>query len=100
MLLLAKLVITFGSGLIFYFWIESNDDFAVGGKEELSSPAVPLALTVLIAFFVASTFMNVYGLVVDSILLLFCIDKKENGSAEEGYFMSPELAKLLGQKKP
>lgn len=99
MLMLAKLAITAGCSIVFYITINSNEDYAEGGAKELSNPAVPLALCGMIAFFVASTFMNMYGMVVDTILLLFCVDKKENKGKDEGYFMSDELAALLGEKK-
>merc|ERR1711865_540093 len=99
MLLLAKLAITCGCSLVFYFIIDSNKDYQEGGAKELSNPAVPLGLVGMIAFFVASTFMNMYGMVVDTILLLFCVDKRENRDKDEGYFMSDELAALLGEKK-
>merc|ERR1712070_527001 len=99
MLLLSKLAISMGSALLFYMLVFSNSDYEAGGSKELSNPVIPLVLTFLMAYFVASTFMNVYGMIVDSILLLFCVDKSENKGKEEGYFMSDELARLLGEKR-
>jgi len=98
MLLLAKMCISVASGLAFYFIVDSDEAYAAGGTSELSNPAVPLVLTFMIAFFVASTFMNVYGMIVDTILLLFCVDKKENKDKEGGTFMSNELKRLMGEK--
>jgi len=99
MLLLAKFVISGVCGVLFYVFIDSNKDYAPGGAKELSAPVVPLVLTFCLAYFVAATFMGVYGMVVDTILLLFCVDKKENKEADDGYFMSNELARLLGESK-
>jgi choline transporter-like protein 2/4/5 len=98
MLLLAKVAITAGCSLLFYFVVDADPAYSRGGARELSNPAVPLALCGLVAFFVGSTFMNLYGMVVDTILLLFCVDKRENKGKDGGYFMSDELARLLGEK--
>ena len=39
-------------------------------------PQIPTLATSLVAYFVASMFMGVYGLTIDTLLLCFCEDKK------------------------
>jgi hypothetical protein len=46
-----------------------------GGKDELESSVVPLLLTIVLAYYVALVFLNVYHLAVETILLCFCEDR-------------------------
>ena len=53
-----------------------------GGKDELSSVIVPIILVLVLAYVVAATFLGVYKLAIDTILVCFCEDLKvNNGSA-------------------
>jgi choline transporter-like protein 2/4/5 len=99
MLLLAELVIVLASSLVFYLIIDRDESYAMGGPNELSTPMIPVLVVALVAWFVSDKFMGLFGCVVDSTLLMFCVDKKENKGTAEGYFMSDELARLLGEKR-
>lgn len=95
LLLLARITITAGSAVLMFLFIDSNDDFSSGGKDELNFPITPVIAVAVMAWFVASMFMGVYDLAVDTILLCFCEDKKVN-EASGKYFMSDELRKYIG----
>jgi choline transporter-like protein 2/4/5 len=99
LLLLAEISIALICAAAMYLVIDSNEKYAVGGAEELSSPMVPVMLVAVIAWFIADKFMGLFGNVVDSTLLMFCVDKATNSGTVEGVFMSDELARLLGEKK-
>lgn len=67
--------------------------------ETVSSPIMPVAVTAALSFFVASIFLEVYGIAIDTILISFCIDKKNNdGSEKKKYFMSNKMRILAGIK--
>ena len=95
LLLLARIAITACCAMITFKTLTSDPIYAKGGDMELSSPMVPVLVTTLLAFFVATTFMNVYGMAIDTILLCFCEDKKVNGPAGP-YYMSDELKHYIG----
>jgi len=99
LLLLAKLSITAGCALITFSTIESDERYAAGGDLEVSSPVVPVFMTTVLAFFVATTFINIFELAIDTILICFCEDKKVNESSGN-YYMSEELQTLVLGKKP
>jgi choline transporter-like protein 2/4/5 len=96
LILLSKLTITAACGILMFLWIDSNPEYARGGESELSSQMVPIMMVLLIAYFVARTFLEVYGMCVDTLLLCFCEDKKKN--KEGSYFMSEELQRAIGAK--
>lgn len=57
----------------------------------------PVIVTLIIAYAVSGSFMSVYDLSIDTILLCFCEDLRVNdGSAEKPYFMSDELQSVVG----
>ena len=45
-----------------------------GGSKELSSQLIPLALLVILSYAVATAFLSVYSLAIDTILVCFCED--------------------------
>lgn len=94
LLLLAKVTISVGCGILIFVAIDKNPDFAPGGVKELTSPVVPILLTLLFAWFVANTFMDVYAMTIDTILLCFCEDKKINATSGK-FYMSEELQKYV-----
>jgi choline transporter-like protein 2/4/5 len=93
MLLLAKLSITAACGFITFTHVSSEPRYQKGGTMEVSSPVVPCIVTIIMAYFVASTFLGVYELAIDTIMLCYCEDKKVNSSSKK-YYMSKELAEL------
>ena len=61
----------------------------VMNNRKLSSPIMPVICTASLSFFVASVFLNVYEIAIDTILISFCVDKKMNdGSEKKKYYMS------------
>ena len=94
LLLLAKVSICAAAGF-FMITLTSGKDYQKGGSKELSAPLLPTLVTVMLSFFVANQFMDVYDLAIDTILLCFCEDKKVNGAGE--VYMSDELARYIGK---
>ncbi|KAI8622610.1 plasma-membrane choline transporter-domain-containing protein [Chytriomyces sp. MP71] len=57
---------------------------------------VPLAIVGIIAFMVASTFMSIYALGIDTIFMCFLIDSEKNdGSPDRPYYMSDSLKNIM-----
>ena len=95
LLLLARISITAACAMITFQTLTSDPIYAKGGEKELSQPMIPVLVTTMLAFFVATTFMNVYGMAIDTILLCFCEDKKVN-DPDGPYYMSDELKRYIG----
>jgi len=68
LMLIGKVVIVASSTTVCYLMV--MDDV------NISSPMMPVLVTALLAFFVASVFLDVYAIAIDTILISFCIDKK------------------------
>lgn len=96
MLLLGKIAIAIGCTVILYIMIEANSAYKQGGLEELSSPMMPVFICFVISWFIATSFMNVYGMTVDTLLLCYCEDRAVN--KEGTYFMSDRLLKAINVK--
>ena len=62
----------------------------VGTMEDISSPILPIGVTALLSYGIASFFLGVYECAIDTILLCFCEDCKVN-KATGTYYMSDEL---------
>lgn len=90
--LLAKLTIAFGCGFFMYAILEYS-----GSYDDLYSPVLPTFLAFLLAFFIANAFMNVYDMAIDTILVCFCMDEKENKESGNMY-CSDTLKKAIGVK--
>lgn len=90
-----KIAIALASTIIMFAYLEAHsDEYGIGGPHEISSPMAPILLTLLLAWFVASTFLEVYEMAIDTILLCFCEDKEMNKESGE-YFMSDTLRKFV-----
>lgn len=67
--------------------------------QELNYNAVPITITGVGTFFIASVFFGVYSVAVDTLFLCFLEDCERNdGSAEKPYYMSPSLMSIFGKK--
>ncbi len=68
-----------------YVLLDNLPEFQVGGTSELSSTWLPILVVLFFAYAIASGFMMVFDLSVDSVLVCFCTDidenKKRNGDA-------------------
>ncbi|XP_038068039.1 choline transporter-like protein 1 isoform X1 [Patiria miniata] len=64
----------------------------MGTMPQLNFYAVPIFVACIFAYLVASAFMSIYEMAVDTLLLCFCEDVRINdGSPEKPYFMDPDL---------
>lgn len=80
LMLLGKFFVTMTCAFISYWIMDNADQFKETGDEALTSTWLPVLITMIFAFFVASAFFYVVDISVDTILLCFCIDKKENNN--------------------
>ncbi|RHY61663.1 hypothetical protein DYB30_001469 [Aphanomyces astaci] len=99
----ARVAISVGCALLLFLYLDRDTDFDVGGPRELSSIFPPVVLGFVLAWFVAGTFLSVYEMCVDTILLCFCEDRRINKESGQ-FYMSKELAafvdKVAKAKKP
>merc|ERR1719240_2544824 len=93
-MLIGKVVITCFSCFVTYLWLENGYADGTGP----SSPVLPVAFTAVLAYFVACTFMQVYEISIDTILICFCEDKKNNDGEQNLYFMTTRCAGWLGSQ--
>jgi hypothetical protein len=59
--------------------LENVAEFKQGGANQLSSTWMPVLVTIFFAYFVASGFMDVFSLTIDSILVCYVTDCDEHG---------------------
>ncbi|KAL4175994.1 hypothetical protein KRP22_000951 [Phytophthora ramorum] len=103
LLFLIKLTITLAVGLVVFALLSSSsslslsaDQLSLLGGETVTSPLAPMVVACVLAWLVASAFVNVYDAAIDTILLCFCEDTEQHGdSASE--FMSKELQHIMGR---
>lgn len=94
---LGKIFIVCVAGFAGFQWMDKATEFQTGGENALVSMSFPLLVIMLIAWAIASVFLDVFGLSVDTILLCFLKDKKINdGSAAKPYYMSEKLLDAIG----
>lgn len=119
--LAGRVFVTTFCGVASFVWVDSASNFAEGGSDELSSEwlpvlvrdhpvsasaapsltacCVPPQFTMIVAFFISSTFFNVYDLTIDTILLCFCQDEKLSGEIHAGKNLAPILDSAERQAK-
>jgi len=95
MLFLGKLVVSLGSGVIAFGMLDA-DTFSYG-DEKVSSPLFIVIVVCLFAFLIASVFMSIVELGIDTILLCYCKDTDDNGGTPLN--APPALVKALGMAK-
>ncbi|KAL4160308.1 hypothetical protein PRNP1_000878 [Phytophthora ramorum] len=101
LLFLIKLTVTLAVGLVVFALLSSSlslsaDQLSLLGGETVTSPLAPMVVACVLAWLVASAFVNVYDAAIDTILLCFCEDTEQHGdSASE--FMSKELQHIMGR---
>ena len=74
LLFLGKAVIAVGTGVVCYLWLENDLRYKVGGDKALHSTAPVMLVCLVLGYMVASAFMYVYHVAVDTILLCVCKD--------------------------
>jgi len=95
MLVLGKVSIALGSGTI-AFLILDNENF-VYGDEKVSSPLFIVIVVGLFAFCIASVFMSIVELGIDTVLLCYCKDSEDHGGVPAN--APPALIKALNLAK-
>ena len=95
MLFLGKLTVSLGSGVIAFLMLDA-DTFNYG-DEKVSSPLFIVIVVVLFAFLIASVFMSLVELGIDTIVLCYCKDCDDNGGTPLN--APPALVKALGASK-
>ncbi|XP_036269939.1 choline transporter-like protein 4 isoform X3 [Pipistrellus kuhlii] len=101
LLLFGKLLVVGGVGVLSFFFFTGR---LVGlGKDFESAPLnyywLPILISVVGAYVIASGFFSVFGMCVDTLFLCFLEDLERNdGSAARPYFMSKALLQILGKK--
>jgi len=98
-MILADIIVTVSAGWFFFLYIDGTEKYKIHGTSPVSQPMIPVMCTLCLAAFISHTFMSTFRLAVDTVLICFCIDKKENKENPNGYFMSAALCKSLGVKK-
>jgi hypothetical protein len=92
---LVKISMTLICGLAFFVYMDQSESkYGTNGTEPLNFPLFPPLLTVIFAYTVSSSFVNVFELTIDSILLCYC-KEMDMGRSPGAYFMSDELKLLL-----
>ncbi|KAJ3265797.1 hypothetical protein HDU77_003817 [Chytriomyces hyalinus] len=90
-IILSKVCITASTVMILYAFISWQSKLIV-----IQIIYIPLVICGLIAFFVASAFMSVYALGIDSIFMCFLIDvEKNDGSPAKPFYMSESLKNIM-----
>ncbi|TYZ65010.1 hypothetical protein PybrP1_004108 [[Pythium] brassicae (nom. inval.)] len=90
-----KVAIAIACTIAMFAYLEAKPkEFGVGGPREIASPLAPILLTLLLAWFVASSFLGVYEMAIDTILLCFCQDRQVNKASGQ-FFMSDRLRKFV-----
>ncbi|XP_054578457.1 choline transporter-like protein 4 isoform X2 [Eptesicus fuscus] len=101
LLLFGKLLVVGGVGVLSFFFFTGR---LVGlGKDFESGPLnyywLPIMISVVGAYVIASGFFSVFGMCVDTLFLCFLEDLERNdGSPARPYFMSKALLQILGKK--
>ncbi|GBG31583.1 Choline transporter-like protein 2 [Hondaea fermentalgiana] len=91
MLLVAKLVITAGSGVVCWLYVTN----LLTDEDQPSSAIVPVLVAAVLGWYVASSVLSVYALAVDTIMVCFCEDERRNdGSPNKPYYMSASLRRI------
>jgi len=120
LILLGKIIIMVGCGVLTYLYIEASGTFTYSEKEAvtcinpadgsdiadcstvtlLKSPVVPVVFTMLLAYVVASLFFYTYQMGVDTLLMCFIeektiLDKAEEAGMQTEFSGPPALIKYM-----
>ena len=94
LMIIGKFLIVAGCVVLGFLLFRYDQSYTTGDKA-LSSTLLPLILTGLLAWFVASAFLMVYDMGVDTLLVSYLFDLKENQPGK--YMFSESLAKAVGR---
>ncbi|KAG6971620.1 hypothetical protein JG688_00004380, partial [Phytophthora aleatoria] len=106
LLFLVKMTITLAVGLVVFGLLSKSsslslaaDQLSLLGGATVTSPLAPVVVACVLAWLVASAFVNVYDTAIDTILLCFCEDTELHGDTASE-FMSKELQRIMGGSVP
>ncbi|KAK3232679.1 hypothetical protein CYMTET_56980 [Cymbomonas tetramitiformis] len=89
LLLLGRLAVAAGCGILAWVALDYDQDYA-----DVSSPLVPVIFVAIAAFIVATVFMSVVEVVIDTMTLAYCDDVNDNGGTP---VLAPEeLKRAIG----
>eukprot|EP00052_Salpingoeca_macrocollata_P012396 m.96105 g.96105 ORF g.96105 m.96105 type:complete len:263 (+) comp18466_c0_seq5:307-1095(+) len=86
-LFVAKLCVVLGAGLLGLYLLRR--------QEELHYSNIVLLTICVFSYFIASTFISVYKMVIDTLVICFCEDKARHNGKDKPYFMSSRLKRCL-----
>ncbi|CAN0390732.1 unnamed protein product [Rangifer tarandus platyrhynchus] len=101
LLFFGKLLVVGGVGVLSFFFFTGR---IPGLGKNFENPQLnyywlPIMVSILGAYLIASGFFSVFGMCVDTLFLCFLEDLERNdGSADRPYYMSKSLLKILGKK--
>ncbi|CAD7677636.1 unnamed protein product [Nyctereutes procyonoides] len=101
LLLFGKLLVVGGVGVLSFFFFTGRIQ---GLGRHFENPSLnyywlPIMVSILGAYVIASGFFSVFGMCVDTLFLCFLEDLERNdGSADRPYYMSKTLLKILSKK--
>jgi choline transporter-like protein 2/4/5 len=93
---LGKVSVALAAGFLCFLMTDTDMYTNPNSQFYLSSPLLPILLSTMIAYFIATCFFMVYDMAVDTILLSFCEDCMQND--ENPKFAPPLLAEAIGMK--
>lgn len=92
---IAKITISIAAAFFAYLIIERHPDFMSTGKTPISSSWMPVLATLFFSYIVASGFLVVFDLSVDTVLVCYVVDIEENakrgGGAVPGHVKADKL---------
>jgi hypothetical protein len=95
---LGKMLIIGGAFMACFLWLSMSPGvYGAGGTSEITNTMIPLLVTCLLAYLIGSSFLHVYELSMDTLLVCFLEDMKENVDAgkPELAFMPSSLRKVV-----
>ncbi|XP_021552703.1 choline transporter-like protein 4 isoform X2 [Neomonachus schauinslandi] len=101
LLLFGKLLVVGGVGVLSFFFFTGRIQ---GLGRDFENPSLnyywlPIMISILGAYVIASGFFSVFGMCVDTLFLCFLEDLERNdGSLDRPYYMPKSLLKILGRK--
>ncbi|XP_059255876.1 choline transporter-like protein 4 [Mustela nigripes] len=101
LLLFGKLLVVGGVGVLSFFFFTGR---IRGLGRDFENPSLnyywlPILISILGAYVIASGFFSVFGMCVDTLFLCFLEDLERNdGSPDRPYYMPTSLLKILGKK--
>ena len=99
LLWLGKLTVTGSCGLVAF--LMSNSDYYTNEDDHpdtyLSSPLMPIVISLLVGYVVAELFFEVFEMTIDTILLSFCEDCESHNGIP--VYAPPLLMTAIGQSK-